>query len=169
MNNNILTSGELIDELVSRGTNFFCGVPDSVLRAVIRLIQERGLSYVPATCEDVAVGMGVGAYLAGKKPCMVFQNSGLGNAADAIMTLNVLYKIPFLFLVAWRGFDGKDEVQHLDWGKITFPFLEAIQMPGFLIERENYKGEIEKALRIGEQEKTSAALIMRRGYLDETR
>ena len=96
----MLTSKQFLDELINHRIDFFCGVPDSVIRKLIELIPETGIPYVSATCEDVAVGVCVGAYLAGKKPCLLMQNSGLGNASDAIVTLNTLYKIPFLFVIS---------------------------------------------------------------------
>jgi sulfopyruvate decarboxylase alpha subunit len=166
--NELLTSEEFLDELERHNIDFFAGVPDSLFRGLLRLIQERDLQYVPATCEDVAVGMGVGAYLAGRRPCMLIQNSGLGNATDTYMTLNHLYNIPFLFVITWRGFDGNDEVQHLDWGNITFPFLDTIGMPHFLVDKEQYKEQIAKAMRMIEEKKKSAAIIIRRGYFNET-
>lgn len=166
---NILTSKEFLDELISHEINFFAGVPDSVICKLIELIQRTDIPYVNATCEDVAVGVCVGAYLAGEKPCLLMQNSGLGNASDAIVTLNMLYKIPFLFIISWRGFDGYDEVQHLDWGKITLPFLDTIGLPYMLISKNNYKENIRKAMDMINTQNLSVALIVRRGYLDEKR
>lgn len=165
----MLTSKQFLDELINHRIDFFCGVPDSVIRKLIELIPETGISYVSATCEDVAVGVCVGAYLAGKKPCLLMQNSGLGNASDAIVTLNTLYKIPFLFVISWRGFDGCDEVQHLDWGGITLPFLDTIGLPYMLISENNYKENINKAMSMINNQNISVALIVRRGYLDEKR
>ena len=167
--NEMLTSKEFLEELVRYGIDFFCGVPDSVIRKLIELIPETGIPYVNATCEDVAVGVCVGAYLAGKKPCLLMQNSGLGNASDAIVTLNTLYKIPLLFIISWRGFDGRDEVQHLDWGKITLPFLNTIGLPYMLISKDNYKENINKAMSMINNQNISVALVVRRGYLDEKR
>lgn len=165
----ILTSKKFLDELISHKINFFAGVPDSVIRKLIELIQETDIPYIIATCEDVAVGVCVGAYLAGKRPCLLMQNSGLGNASDTIITLNTLYEIPFLFVITWRGFDGRDEVQHLDWGKMTLPFLDAIELPYVLISKENYKEDIKQAIDIVENQKISVALIVRRGFLNEER
>lgn len=165
----MLTSKQFLDELINHRIDFFCGVPDSVIRKLIELIPKTGIPYVSATCEDVAVGVCVGAYLAGKKPCLLMQNSGLGNASDTIITLNILYKIPFLFVISWRGFDGHDEVQHLDWGEITLPFLDTIGLPYMLISKDNCKENINKAMNMINNQNISVALIVRRGYLDEKR
>ncbi len=166
---NILTSKEFFDELISQKINFFCGVPCSVIDKLIKIVSETGLTYINATCEDVAVAVAVGAYLAGKNPCVLMQNSGFGNAVDTIITLNQLYKTPILFVITWRGFDGTDEVQHLDWGKITLPLFNVIGLPYFLISKDNYKENIIKAMDKIRHQNKSVALIIRRGYLNEKR
>ena len=50
------------------------------------------------------------------------QNSGLGNAVNPLISLvhKNVYSIPMLLLIGWRGAPGtKDEIQHLEKGKIT--------------------------------------------------
>ena len=51
-----------------------------------------------------------------------FQNSGLGNTVNPLMSLAVpgVYSIPMLLLIGWRGEPGKkDEPQHLVQGQAT--------------------------------------------------
>ena len=53
---------------------------------------------------------------------LAFQNSGLGNIVNPLMSLAVpsVYSIPMLLLVGWRGEPGKrDEPQHVVQGKAT--------------------------------------------------
>jgi phosphonopyruvate decarboxylase len=49
-----------------------------------------------------------GAYLGGKRPLVVMQNSGLGVSLNALGSLHILYELPVLLLVTWRGYQGKD-------------------------------------------------------------
>src|SRR5207245_122100 len=70
--------------------------------------------YVPAVREDSAVGIAAGAYLAGKKPVVLMQNSGLGVCLNAILSLNAIYAIPALLVVSWRGEGGKDAPERID-------------------------------------------------------
>ena len=51
-----------------------------------------------------------------------FQNSGLGNIVNPIMSMACpgVYSIPMLLLVGWRGEPGKrDEPQHMIQGQAT--------------------------------------------------
>ena len=53
--------------------------------------------------EEDAVGLCAGLCLAGKKPVVHIQSSGLGNMFNAIMSLTVLYGLPLPVLASWRG------------------------------------------------------------------
>ena len=53
---------------------------------------------------------------------LFFQNSGLGNIVNPIMSMACpgVYSIPMLLLVGWRGEPGKrDEPQHMVQGQAT--------------------------------------------------
>ena len=168
----ILTSEKFLDELMRRGIDFFCGVPDSVIGRLIIDIEKRGAEYLPATCEDMAVGVAVGAYLTGKRPCVLMQNSGLGNALDSYMTLAKLYKIPVLFLVSVpHVLDGDSEeekrerannIQHYDWEHLTKPLLDAVEFPYMEVTKESCNSEIAEMLNHMEDSKHPAALIIRK-------
>ncbi len=53
--------------------------------------------------EEDAVGLCAGLCLAGKKPVVHIQSSGLGNMFNAIMSLTMLYGLPLPILASWRG------------------------------------------------------------------
>lgn len=54
--------------------------------------------------EEDAVGLCAGLCLAGKKPVVHIQSSGLGNMFNAMMSLTVLYHLPLPpILASWRG------------------------------------------------------------------
>jgi sulfopyruvate decarboxylase TPP-binding subunit len=62
------------------------------------------------------------------------QNSGLGVSLNAIGSLHLLYRIPALLLVTWRGFEGKDAPEHLVMGEVLPRLLDlfgvAHRVPG---------------------------------------
>ena len=68
----------LFNKLNKEGYNFFCGVPDSGLKEFQNSIIESNFKNVIATNEGQAIGIAVGAMMAGLKPCVYMQNSGLG-------------------------------------------------------------------------------------------
>ena len=58
------------------------------------MIDDPRFLYVPAVNEGDAVGIAFGAMLAGKKPVVMFQNSGLGNAVNPITSLLDTFAMP---------------------------------------------------------------------------
>ena len=84
---------ELFEKLIDDGYNFFTGVPDSALKPFQNSVIDSGLSHVIATNEGQAVGIAVGAELAGKRTCVYLQNSGLGNIINPLTSLCIPHGI----------------------------------------------------------------------------
>ena len=55
---------------VSESYDFYTGVPDSGLKSFIREIEDSGFKHIPAVNEGQAIGIAVGAELAGMKKSM---------------------------------------------------------------------------------------------------
>ena len=60
----------ILKSVVDDGYNFFTGVPDSGLKSFIKEIQKSEFEHIPATNEGQAIGIAVGAELAGMKSCV---------------------------------------------------------------------------------------------------
>eukprot|EP00439_Symbiodinium_sp_Y106_P039198 s3533_g4.t2 len=89
---------------------------------------------VIAANEGTALAMAAGHYLAtGSIACVYLQNSGLGNTINPLLSLLgvlLVYAIPALLLIGWRGEPGKkDEPQHLLQGALTPTMLENMGVP----------------------------------------
>lgn len=137
------TPAQFVDALVSEGYGFFAGVPCSILKGVIKTLEARPeLGYVAAAREDLAVGMATGAWLAGKRPVVFMQNSGLENSLNAVTSLLQIYRVPVLLVVSYRGYQGQDAPEHLVMGRITEPLLDLLDIPWSLLE----PGDVERPL-----------------------
>ena len=158
----ITTGLKTVTALKERGFNFFTGVADSLIGS---LIQELGDDYVPAVREDLAVGLASGAYLAGRLPCVLMQNSGLGYSLNALTSLNLIYKIPLLLIVGYRGYHGTDAPEHWVMGAHCEALLKEIGIPVFVPSAEQLVGTIGQASEFIHQEKTPAAILIRPGIL----
>jgi phosphonopyruvate decarboxylase len=116
--------------LEDNGYDFFTGVPCSVFEDLLRILDNNPrYGYVGAVREDSAIGIAAGAYLGGRQPVVVMQNSGLAASANALMSLNQIYDIPALLLVSWRGQDGSDAPEHVVMGAVTEGFLQLLDIP----------------------------------------
>lgn len=124
-------SARLPEIIYASGITFITGVPDSEFREIIAELEYSDLNqrYVLATREDNAIALAVGAYLAGEKPLVFMESSGIGNAIDALTSLAIVYEVPILLLVAWAGYKGHDVPHHNVIGEPLLPLLKALGVP----------------------------------------
>ncbi|MDP3787613.1 MAG: sulfopyruvate decarboxylase subunit alpha [Candidatus Omnitrophota bacterium] len=147
---------ELKGELKKSGFDFFTGVPCSILGGIIKALGE---DYIPSVREDTAIGLACGAYLGGKKPCVLMQNSGLGYSLNVLTSLNLIYGIPVLLLVSYRGFEGKDAPEHLIMGKHCVELVRTFEIPSKVCEKDDLKGALVEANRYVEKGKPYCIFI----------
>lgn len=115
----MLSAHAFCQALAGRGFDCYTGVPCSFLTGVINVAMA-DYTYINATNEGDAVAIAVGAALAGKRPVVLMQNSGLGNAVSPITSLTHPFAVPVLTVISWRGQPGiQDEPQHELMGAIT--------------------------------------------------
>ena len=163
----MVTTNDFCMMLTEQGFDFFTGVPCSILKGVINhLSEDLDIPYIPGTREDEAIGIATGAYLAGKKPVVLMQNSGLGNSIGTLASLVLLYEIPLLLLISWRGYQGKDAPEHLIMGKATVKLLEDIGVPTQILPKEKAEETISDAVKIMEERSLPTAIIVRRGVIE---
>src|ERR1044072_8902660 len=124
----MIESDAFVQALQDIGVDFFTGVPDSILGGIIAELMQRQL-YTPAVREDEAVAMAAGAYMAGKVPAVLMQNSGLGTSLNTLVSLNMIYRQPCLLLISWRGFQGQDAPEHLVLGETMPSLLDTMKIP----------------------------------------
>src|SRR5258707_11786892 len=119
---------EFVAALKDAGFDFFCGVPCSLLKGLVSLLdQDKEAHYVSATREDSAIGMAAGAWLGGKQPMVLMQNSGLGVSINALASLSTMYALPALLVISWRGEGGNDAPEHILMGQIMMPILDLLR------------------------------------------
>ncbi|MGP3590072.1 phosphonopyruvate decarboxylase [Vagococcus sp. WN89Y] len=166
---------DFLDFLTRQGVVFFSGVPDSLLKELCQaiLVNPQVAGHQTACNEGAAVGIAMGYHLATNTlPAIYLQNSGLGNVVNPVCSLaaNVVYGIPLLLIVGWRGEilpDGEqvsDEPQHRLQGQVTLAQLDVMNIPWCIIDGENeipcqqIRGLLDKA----RAEKHPVALVIRR-------
>ena len=169
LNVSSLTSQSFIERLIQEDYKFFTGVPCSLLSGLIYELEGQNgeVRYVPSVREDAAVGLCVGAYLAGTMPVLLMQNSGLGYCLNAFTSLNLIYKIPALVIMSWRGKAGKDAPEHIIMGDIDQELLKTAGMEYSILSEENWEEVLKKARQKICNEKLPYTLIVEKGLFDE--
>lgn len=104
-------------------------VPCAMLKGLLQVIESKGeIQHVPATREEEAVGIAAGAYLGGRNPAILMQNSGLGNSVNAVKSLLEFYRIPVAFILSHRGAEGERVAAQVPMGQFTRPLLEGLSI-----------------------------------------
>jgi len=167
----LLSPIQTYESIVRRGLEFFAGVPDSLLKDLCSVIEERtsGNSHIIAANEGNALALASGYYLATVKPGVVYlQNSGLGNLVNPLLSMNdsLVYRVPALLIIGWRGEPGvSDEPQHKRQGQMMLELLQVLRIQYAIIDSET-TGEqldsaLEDALACMNQEKQPFAFVVR--------
>jgi len=150
--------------LKNTGFSFFSGVPCSILKPVLSNIPE-DVEYVIAVREDSALGIASGAYLTGRRSAIFIQNSGLGNIINALTSFSLIYRVPVLLVITWRGEPGeKDAPEHLVMGKVMLPILDVLNLSYKIINR-NFKNQVDWAVKEMKKTRLPVALVLKEGVV----
>ena len=110
----MLNTSDFVNKLIQNSYTHLCVVPCSFAKSVINeSINNVNIEYLPCASEAVACSMAAGLKMAGEKPLVVVQSSGLTNMGSCITSLLKPYGIRFPILVSWREYnEGDSEIQH---------------------------------------------------------
>ena len=151
--------------------NFFTGVPDSVLKNFIYILDsnKKKVKHIIAANEGSAVALAAGNYLATKKPTLVYmQNSGLGNAINPLISIchSKVYSIPLILMIGWRGSPKEnDEPQHQLKGKITPLILKLLNIKFSVLNNFGDLKKIKKLINYSKYEKRPVAFLVKNNTL----
>ena len=164
----------LVGLLKKNNSNFFTGVPDSVLKELSFSLQKKSRkNHVIATNEGSAVSLGIGHYLSTKKiPCIYMQNSGLSNALNPLISIahEKVYSIPLILIIGWRGSPRvKDEPQHNVKGKITEKILKMLNIKYTILRSNSDLIKFNKQIKTAKKNKSIVACLIEQGTLEKNK
>lgn len=140
------------DSLIAHGTDFFAGVPDSLLKNFCAYITDNAPAdkHIISANEGSATALATGYHFAtGKIPLIYMQNSGEGNMINPLLSIvdPDVYSVPMMIVIGWRGEPGvHDEPQHVKQGKVTCDLLDAMKIPYSVLGADNCNKCLDKAL-----------------------
>ena len=143
-----MISAEFVCKILKKnGVDFFCGVPDSLLKDFCVYITE---NFAPeqniiTANEGNAIALAAGHYLSSSKPALVYmQNSGVGNSVNPLLSLvdEEVYNIPLMIFVGWRGEPNiPDEPQHVKQGRVTGKIFDACEIKNSVLPNDEKSAE----------------------------
>ena len=161
-----MNSSEFLEILKARGITFCAGVPDSTFTNIFQhILDDPDINYVNAVREDVALGIVSAAYFKNEVGAVIMQNSGIGNIVNPLTSFNLMYKIPALIIVGWRGYSN-DSPEHEIMGRKTLEFFDLLGMPYKVPDEHNVPNALDELLVQMEIESIPGALIMKGGIVE---
>ena len=157
------------DVLKKRDLNFFSGVPDSTFgKAYNFMVAAPEIRYVPAVREDAALGVASAAFFSGKLGGVMMQNSGIGNIVNPLTSFSLMYKIPALLIIGWRGYGGplNDAPEHWIMGEITTQLLDILGVPYEIMEPGDLDATLDRLLSVINDRSVPGALLVRAGMIE---
>lgn len=156
-----MDAGELLKKLKEKSFNPFIEVPCSTLAPLIFAAEmDVETDVINPASEAIAIGIASGAYLAGKKPVLLIQNSGFLNTLNSLTSLNLIYDIPVLYIISWRGY-SKDAPEHKIVGKNMEKYLKNFEVPYSILDDENTDKSLQEADEYIINSKRPYALMIR--------
>lgn len=161
-----LNTIEFIDNLIVNGYTHLCVVPCSFAKNVINeAINNDGIEYLPAASEAVACSIAAGLKMAGKKPIVIVQSSGLTNMASCITSLLKPYGITFPIMTSWRTYkEGDSEIQHQHLATKLPALISAYGYKHHILDSENLDNAIDQ---INDCDKSHTICVIKKNSFNE--
>ena len=162
----------LISLLKRNKSDFYTGVPDSVLKELSTELQFKK-NHVVATNEGSAISIGIGHYLSSRKvPVIYMQNSGLSNALNPLISVahRKVYSIPLILIIGWRGSPRfKDEPQHNVKGQITEKLLKILNIKYTILRKYSDLKKFDNQIKVAKKKNSIVACLIENENLQKTK
>jgi sulfopyruvate decarboxylase subunit beta len=126
--------------------DLLCTLPCDRVKNLIAL-SDRDFPRIPLAREEEGVGICAGAAMAGKRPAMIVQSSGVGNMVNALMSLTVFYELPLALFVSWRGVYREGIPAQVPMGRALPGLFEALGVEYTILQRAGEMEEVPGILK----------------------
>lgn len=156
------TPRAFLGALADRGYDHATGVPCSLLSGLFRELEasQSPLTYTPAPREDSALGVASGLAVAGGKPVVLMQNSGLGYGLNVLTSFNLIYRVGLPLVISWRGLNT-DAVEHDVIGAMLPSLLDLFDIPWDVFDAERPEESAARLDRLTDGGRRTAALLVK--------
>lgn len=165
----MINIGVFVNRLKNENLGPLMGVPCSIFKDMINYILDKDIiDHYTCSSEGESLGLAGGFALAGKYPIVYMQSDGYGNAVNPLSSLQLLYDLPALLMITWRGEPGKEDApQHSLMGETLLQQLDIFKIPFIVLNDENYEVSIVKAADYMKKEHKPYALISKKSLFEK--
>ncbi len=137
---------DLLAILKKKGVDFTASLPCEKIKTLLEMVA-RTFRHLPLTREEEGVGICAGAALAGRRPAMFVQSSGIGNMINALLSLTAFYELPLALFISRRGFYKEKIEAQFPMGQKLPAILAGAGITYSKLNTRNDIGSVERELQ----------------------
>ena len=138
---------QIVDDFVAAGVDFVTTVPCKQLAGVIEEVEARDeVFHIPCNKEDEGMGLCAGAFMGGKRPAIIMQNTALGVTVNTLATLTQFYRMPLPMLISYRGELGEPVACQVEMAVHTKALLAQLHIPTYHLHKQEDAAELGRIL-----------------------
>jgi len=139
---------KILNDFVANDISFVTTVPCKQLAGVIEAIeQDDRIFHIPSNKEDEGMGLCAGAFMGGKRPAIIMQNTALGVTINTLATLIQYYRMPLPMLISYRGELGEPVACQVEMAVHTKALLAQLNIPTYHFHKRDDVDELDKILK----------------------
>ena len=137
----------IVADFVKNKIELVTTVPCKQLAGVIDEIDARDeIFHIPSNKEDEGMGLCAGAFMGGKRPAIIMQNTAIGVTINTLATLIQYYRMPLPMLISYRGELGEPVACQVEMAVHTKALLAQMNIPTYHFHRQEDVNELDKIL-----------------------
>ena len=141
-------SKKIVDDFVANGVEFVTTVPCKQLAGVIEEVEAHdSIFHIPSNKEDEGMGLCAGAFMGGKRPAIIMQNTAIGVTINTLATLTQYYRMPLPMLISYRGELREPVACQVEMAVHTKALLNQLSIPTYHFHHEDDVKELDAILK----------------------
>jgi sulfopyruvate decarboxylase subunit alpha len=143
----VSVNDKIVADLVKNRVEFVTTVPCKQLAGVIDKIDNcKEIYHIPSNKEDEGMGLCAGAFMGGKRPAIIMQNTAIGVTINTLVTLIQYYRMPLPMLISYRGEVGEPVACQVEMAVHTKALLAQLNIPTYHFHHEDDVNELDGIL-----------------------
>jgi len=139
---------QIVADFVANKIEFVTSVPCKQLAGVIEKIENSpDIFHIPSNKEDEGMGLCAGAFMGGKRPAIIMQNTAIGVTINTLVTLVQYYRMPLPMLISYRGELGEPVACQVEMAVHTKALLAQLNIPTYHFHHRDDVGELDAILK----------------------
>lgn len=139
---------KIVNDLVANDISFVTTVPCKQLAGVIDEIENcPDIFHIPSNKEDEGMGLCAGAFMGGKRPAIIMQNTAIGVTINTLATLIQYYRLPLPMIISYRGELGEPVACQVEMAVHTKALLAQLAIPTYHFHAPSDVDELDKILK----------------------